>query len=269
MSGNQQPSLMSNRLEGSTTRADLELDSLPPKEKAFLKACIFGDGWLGLQRNAYTHLRIGHSAKQLNWLKYKAERINKILRKNRKILGPYWQSDGKTKEKKHPSYLFCIDDHHLFKPWFERWYEVPDQGDVMKHVTPDFLSGLGVRELAILWCDDGSVISSNRFTKYTTKDGKLKLYPYVEAKGQLALCSFTDKEQVLLQQWLYSVTGMHWNVNKRSKDKRTTLTIGKNKLREFLPMIAPYVPNCMSYKVDLSHCRIKQGKSPTSAEQPI
>ncbi len=259
---------MSNHLEGSTTRVDLELDSLPPEDKAFLKACILGDGWLGLQRGTYTHLRIGHSAKQLDWLKYKAERINTILRKNRRILGPYFQSDGKTKEKKHASYLFCVDDHHLFKPWFDRWYEVPEEGDVIKHVTPDFLSGLGLKELAVVWCDDGCVTSLDRFNKYTTKNGRLRLYPYVEARGQLALCSFTYKEQVLLQEWLHSVTGMHWNITKRSKNKRTTLTIGKRNLREFLPMIAPYIPDCMSYKVDLSHCRVKQGKSPTSAEQP-
>lgn len=247
---------MSNHLEGSTTRADLELDSLPPEEKAFLKACLFGDGWLGLQRGSYVHLRIGHSAKQYDWLKYKANRINKILNKERKILGPYWQSDGKSTEKKHVSYLFCVDDHRLFKPWFERWYEVPEHGRVIKHVTPDFLSGLGLEELAILWCDDGSVTSSNRFKNYTTKNGELRQYPYVEAQGQIALCSFTHKEQVLVQEWLYSVTGIRWNITKRSKENRTTLTIGKNKLRDFLPMIAPFVPESMSYKVDLSHCRV-------------
>ena len=255
MRGNQQPSLMSNHLEGSTTRADLELDSLPLKEKTFLKACIFGDGWLGLQRKKYVHLRIGHSKKQYRWLQYKADRINKILEKNKQILGPYYQSDGKTKEKIHSSYLFCVDDHHLFKPWFERWYEVPVKGGVIKHITPDFLSGMGLEELAVLWCDDGSVTSSDRLKQHTTKQGILKEYPYIEARGQLALCSFTDKEQVLIQQWLYSVTGLSWNITKRRKDKRTTLTIGKEKLRTFLPLIAPYVPECMSYKVDFSHCR--------------
>jgi len=246
---------MSNHLEGSTTRVDLELDSLPPEEKIFLKACLFGDGWLGLQRRRYVHLRIGHSKKQYNWLKYKADCINKILGKDRQILGPYYQSDGKTKEKKHVSYLFCVDDHHLFKPWFDRWYEVPVEGDVIKHVTPDFLSGMGLKELAILWCDDGSVTSSDRVKKHITKSGILREYPYVETQGQLALCSFTDEEQILIQQWLYSVTGLKWNIVKRRKDKRTTLVIGKEKLRIFLPMITPYVPEYMFYKVDLSHCR--------------
>lgn len=246
---------MSNRLEGSTTRVDSTLDLLPPDQQAFLKACLFGDGWLGLQRRKYVHLRIGHSAKQYEWLQYKARRLNQILGKNKRVLGPYYQRDGVNLDRRHESYLYCVDDHSLFLPWFQRWYEVPPEGNVIKHVTPDFLSGLHLPELAVLWCDDGSVSSSNRVKKHTLKNGELREYPYVDASGQLALCSFSFKEHKLIQEWLYSVTGIKWRITVRSKAKRTTLTIGKRHLKEFLPMIAPYVPPCMAYKVDLSHCR--------------
>jgi len=248
---------MSNHLEGSTTRVNCTLDSLPSTDKAFLKACLFGDGWLGLQRNKYVHLRIGHSAKQYDWLKYKAEKINQILGKDRKILGPYYQTDGKQKDKKHESYLFCVDDHSLFSPWFDRWYEVPKTGRVIKHVTPDFLCDLSLPELAVLWCDDGSVSSSNRIKKHKLKDGSFAEYPYVEAAGQLALCSFSLEEHRLIQDWLYSITGIKWRLSTRSKKRRATLSIGKQSLREFLPLIKPYVPDCMAYKVDFSHCRIR------------
>lgn len=248
---------MSNHLEGSTTRVDTTLDSLPSKDKAFLKACIFGDGWLGLQRKKYVHLRIGHSVKQYDWLIYKARKINQILGKDRKVLGPYYQKDGKNKDKKHESYLFCVDDHSLFLPWFNRWYEVPSEGRVIKHVTSDFLSDLALPELAVLWCDDGSVSSSNRVKRHRLKSGSIAEYPYIEAQGQLALCSFTLEEHKLIQEWLYSITGIKWSITLRSTDKRVTLTLGKKKLREFLPLIAPYIPPCMAYKVDLSHCRIR------------
>jgi hypothetical protein len=248
---------MSNHLEGSTTRVDCTLDLLPATDKAFLKACLFGDGWLGLQRKKYVHLRIGHSAKQLNWLTYKAERLNQILSKDRRILGPYKQSDGVSKDKKHDSYLYSIDDHKLFLPWFNRWYEVPSVGKVIKHVTPDFLSGLGLPELAVLWCDDGSVSSSDRVKKHRLKDGTLREYPYVEAQGQLALCSFNHEEHQLIREWLYSITGIRWRYSPRSEENRATLNIGKRALRDFLPLIAPYVPSFMAYKVDFSHCRIR------------
>ena len=248
---------MSNHLEGSTTRVDNVLDMLPRKDRAFLKACIFGDGWLGLQRKKYVHLRIGHSVKQRQWLIYKAKKINQILNKNREILGPYYQTDGKNKDKKHESYLYCVDDHHLFKPWFDRWYEIPSKGNVIKHVTEDFLCDLEIPELAVLWCDDGSVSSSNRFKKHKLKNGTLKHYPYVEAQGQIALCSFTVNEHKLIQEWLYSITGIKWRYTPRTKEKRATLNISKNGLRKLLPLLAPYIPACMSYKVDLSHCRIR------------
>jgi LAGLIDADG DNA endonuclease family len=247
---------MSNHLEGSTTRVDCTLDLLPAEDRAFLKACILGDGWLGLQRKKFVHLRIGHSAKQRDWLAFKAKEINRILGKDKKVLGPYWQSDGTSRDRKHESYLYCVDDHALFRPWFLRWYEVPAEGKVIKHVTHDFLSDLGLRELAVLWCDDGSVSSSNRTKSHKLKDGTLRKYPYVEAQGQIALCSLDVKEYKLIQDWLCSITGIKWRYTPRTKDKRATLSIGKKQLREFLPLITPYVPSCMSYKVDLSHCRI-------------
>jgi hypothetical protein len=190
-------------------------------------------------------------------LTYKAERLNQILSKDRRILGPYKQSDGVSKDKKHDSYLYSIDDHKLFLPWFNRWYEVPSVGKVIKHVTPDFLSGLGLPELAVLWCDDGSVSSSDRVKKHRLKDGTLREYPYVEAQGQLALCSFNHEEHQLIREWLYSITGIRWRYSPRSEENRATLNIGKRALRDFLPLIAPYVPSFMAYKVDFSHCRIR------------
>jgi hypothetical protein len=266
--GNQQPSLMSNHLEGSTTRVSYKLDQLPFDDRIFLKSCIFGDGWLGLQRRRYVHLRIGHSEKQHEWLKYKAERINKILSKDRKILGPYTQKDGSGSGKEHISYLYCIDDHALFKPWFDRWYEIPQNGKVVKHITEDFVSDLGLRELAVLWCDDGSITSSERYKKHRLKNGDVRLYPYVESAGSIALCSLSDAELFTVQKWILNLTGIKFNITKRKAANRTTLIIHKNALRQFIPLIAPFVPSCMSYKIDLSHCRIKHGKSPTSAEHP-
>lgn len=259
---------MSNHLEGSTTRVSCILDALPREDRLFLKACIFGDGWLGLQRRRYAHLRIGHGWKQYQWLKYKAEKINKILGKERTILGPYIQKDGSNSGKEHISYLYCVDDHELFMPWFERWYEVPEKGNVIKHITQDFVSDLGLRELAVLWCDDGSIYSSERFKKHKLKNGELRFYPYVEAGGSIALCSLPMDELKLVQNWILNLTGVKFNITKRKEDNRITLTIGKNALRRFIPLIAPYVPECMSYKIDLSHCRLKHGKSPTSAEHP-
>lgn len=263
--GNQQPSQSSNRLEGSTTRGDLALDTLPTAQQAFLRGCLLGDGWLGLQRGKYVHLRIGHCAAQRSWLEWKAARINKILGKERQILGPYMQSSGQVKEKLYESYLYTVDDHGLFLPWFSRWYE-PVGTRYRQLLDADFLSGLGLQELAILWCDDGSITSTERFTRHRLKSGDERLYPYIEAKGSIAKCAFTRQENELLAAWIESLTGVRFRIDRSSGYIR--LGCNKKALREFIPQISPFVPECMAYKVDLSHCRIRQGEAPTSARHP-
>jgi len=264
--GDQQPSQRGNALEGSTTRGDMVLDELPLEQQAFLRGCLLGDGWLGLQRSKYVHLRIGHSSAQLKWLEWKATRVNKILGKERRVLGPYMQSSGQTKEKCYESYLYVVDDHELFLPWFTRWYELAGPRP-RKRLDQAFLDGLGLQELAILWCDDGSITSSERFTRHRLKSGKEQLYPYVEAKGCIAKCAFTEQENKLLAAWIESLTGVRFRLDRSSGYLR--LGCNKKALREFIPQISPFVPDCMAYKVDLSHCRIKQGEAPTSARHPI
>ena len=128
-----------------------------------------------------------------------------------------------------------------------------------KIISSDFLCGLGFRVLAILWCDDGSLFSSNRFTKHKFKDGGLKIYPYVEGKGTINLCESTYDELVLVADWVYSLTGVRFKIA-RSKGY-PKLTANKKAMRIFLPQIAPYVPECMKYKVDMWHCRVNQDGS--------
>ena len=93
----------------------MHLDDLPAADNAFLRACIFGDGWLAFdERNAGVALRIGYSVKQLLWLEWKAERINNILGKSLDIFGPYWMKSGDTSEKKYESYLYNVSDKKTF-----------------------------------------------------------------------------------------------------------------------------------------------------------
>jgi len=232
----------------------LHLDNLEPKDASFLKACLIGDGWLGLQRRKYVHLRIGHSVKQLPWLQWKAERINRILGKDRAVLGPYWQTSGDTSEKRYESYLYTVDDHSLFSPWFERWYSVGEDR-VTKRMDQEFLEGIDLQGLAILWCDDGSAHSSERVKKHRLKSGEIREYPYVEGKGTIATCCFTEQENMLIADWVESLTGVRFGLQRSKGYLR--LGIGKEKLRTFLEVIAPYVPDCMKYKVNLSHCRTR------------
>lgn len=254
---------MSNQLEGSTTRAILNLDNLEHSDASFLKGCLIGDGWLGLQRKKSVHLRIGHSDKQYEWLKWKAEKINSILGINKRVLGPYNVKDSKGGQHKH--YLYCIDNHNLFSPWFDKWYESFPDKKTIKHITPDFLENLDLQALAILWCDDGSMWSGKRTKKQTLKSGKVNEYNYFYSSGLIATCSFSSDENILLSEWIESLTKVKPKIRK-SKGYEL-LSFNQSDLRKFIPQIMDYVPSCMSYKVDLSKCYCN-GKSPTSAERP-
>lgn len=241
---------MSNQPEGPTTRPNLNLDNLEPADSSFLRGCLIGDGWLGLQRKKSVHLRIGHSEKQLKFLQWKAERLNQILHKNRPILGPYQTKDSKG--NKHQSYLYCIDDHKLFKPWFDRWYQPQENQKTVKVIDSKFLSGLDLQALAILWCDDGSLWHSRRQKYHRLKTGELKSYPYIETAGSIATCCFSNEENILIAHWIEKLTGVKPLLS-RTKNY-PLLRFCKSKLLEFVPQIQPFVPDCMRYKVDLSPC---------------
>lgn len=241
---------MRNQPEGPTTRSDLNLDNLEQADSSFLRGCLIGDGWLGLQRKTFVHLRIGHSSKQLEWLKWKAERLNKILNKNRQVLGPYRVSDSKGGT--HQSYLYSVDDHALFETWFNRWYEKKEDQKTLKKITPEFLEGLDLQALAILWCDDGSMWTIEREKKHILKSGAIKHYRYKETAGSIATCCFTEKENKLLANWIEDLTQVKPSIS-RSKNY-LLLRFCKSKLLDFIPKIKPFVPECMSYKVDLSQC---------------
>lgn len=261
--GNQQPSQMSNQLEGPTTRAILNLDNLEQSDQAFLKGCLMGDGWLGLQRHKSVHLRIGHSSKQYEWLKWKADRINSILKIEKRVLGPYNVKDSKGGCHQH--YVYCVDNHSLFNPWFNRWYIANSSSKTIKTITSDYLEGMDLQALAILWCDDGSMWNCNRIKKHRLKSGEIQEYPYIETAGSIATCCFTEDENHLIAEWINKLTGIKPSLS--YSKKYPLLRFSKSKLLDFIPQISEYVPSCMSYKIDLSKC-LGNGKSPTSAKHP-
>jgi len=241
---------MRNQPEGSTTRPDLNLDNLDPLESSFLRGCLIGDGWLGLQRNKFVYLRIGHSSKQLEWLKWKADKLNKILQKERCVLGPYKTKDSKGGN--HLSYLYTVDDHKLFKTWFNRWYTPQQNQKTIKKIDFDFLYGLDLQALSILWCDDGSLWHSKRTKKHKLKSGQVKEYPYTETAGSIATCCFTYGENVLIADWIESLTAVRPLIGRDRKYYK--LVFNKSKLLQFIPQIEKFVPDCMNYKVNLSQC---------------
>jgi hypothetical protein len=236
-----------NSIEGSTTRQNMNLDDLNKKDSSFLKGCLIGDGWLGSHNKKNVELRIGHSSKQLEWLKWKASHLNRILCKSRPVLGPYEVKDGKRNT--HQSYIYSAGDTSLFKPWYDKWY-VDKEGSKkrIKTIDDEFLEELDLQALAILWCDDGSMWESDRTRWHTLKTGERKGYPYKEMAGSIATCCFSNKENALLSKWIEKLTGVSPSISRTKQ--YPLLRFCKSKLIDLIPQIKPFIPECMSYKID-------------------
>lgn len=244
---------MRNQLEGSTTSVDQVFSSLPPADLAFFLGCLLGDGWIGLQRKRFCHLRIGHSDKQQAYLQWKADNLNRIFGKDRRLLGPYTVGCG-TGEQQYQHYLYCIDDHERLSPFFNLLYQQKD-GKPKLVITDALLKCLTLESLAIYWCDDGSLWSSERTTKYRSKSGDTVLYPYIESRGSLATCRYEKHEVEMIRDWIRKLTGIELSISRQKC--YLVLQANKTKLRSLLPMLVEFTPDCMKHKVDLSHCRVR------------
>ena len=206
-----------------------------------------------MQRNRFAHFRIGHSDRQQDYLQWKASRLNQIFGKDKKRLGPYEVGCG-TGEQRYQHYLYCIDDHALFEPYLHALY-AEQNGKRKLVVTAELLGRLDLQALAVYWCDDGSLWSSERQKRYVDASGGTRLYPYVEGRGVLSTCRYSDAEVALIRDWVASLTGV--TPVARKQRQYPVLSFSKGQLREFLPVIAPHVPECMNHKIDPSHCRVR------------
>lgn len=239
---------MNSHLEGSTTRQLLHSSSLNFRDFCFLRSCTIGDGWIGFRGKSSYFLRIGHSSKQLEWLQWKADRINQIFGINNPVLGPYNVSDSKGGQ--HLKYIYSVFSRELFSEWFDNWYIREKDLKTRKLVLPSLLDGLGLEDLAVLWCDDGSLWSIDRTKKHVLKSGITRYYKYRESSGSIATCSFTLEENEMLANWIYQISGVRPLVSRSSG--YLLLRFCKSKLKKLIPQIKPFVPPCMAYKVDLS-----------------
>ena len=185
---------------------------------------LLGDGnW-----NRSQGLRVCHGAKQQRYAKYKA----KVL-------------ETKAREDKHGKWWF-----HLCGPQVAAVGRVIGSG--IKEVSEGLLDQMGVRGLAILFCDDGSCwISHNRIA--------------IEFSTQ----SWSDKSIGVFCKWLNERHGIKACVYSCTHDTRWNETAPSNKklyrvriasiesVERFLHLVAPYVPACMSRKVP-KHDSIKR-----------
>lgn len=143
---------------GSTSAETTELDWEPEafslvQDLKYVRAAMLGDG--SIKRNF--QFAIGHALNQLDWLRWKVERIAPELGKEHLIVG--LQHEGGPAEIKgrkvvrQPQFHWQACNKELLQPLRELYYP---PGRKLKLITPEIVESIDLEDFAWLVADDGS-----------------------------------------------------------------------------------------------------------------
>lgn len=199
------------------------------KNKSILIGLALGDGCVS--KNIYKrynsvsyYIGFTHGIKQYEYLKFKANLLNKIL-------------GGKQNQVRvinNSGYAGCKYQkaHKDLKFIYELLYY-----NGKKRITRKALDYLDAEAIAYWYMDDGSLYAQKR-------NGKIHAY-------SLVISTYCDTEEEVNEiiKYFMDVWNIKFNI-KRNKGK-FSITCNTREIRKFLPIIKPYVSKipCMSYKI--------------------
>ncbi|HVV29994.1 MAG TPA: recombinase RecA [Mycobacteriales bacterium] len=187
---------------------------------------VMGDGNLSPghdRRSPVTRFRMGHGARQIAYLDWKAGLFGNIPQ-SRSV-----RSDGSVH----------VDLTSL--PELAEVRDVVYQGDGHKHLTWDFLKALTPLSLAVWYQDDGSLTIRAKGLQQRTRDGSGRSEICVEAM------SSASRERLL--EHLAGTWDLHPTLSLRGARRKAVLTFSKDETDKLHRLIAPYVHPSMAYKL--------------------
>ena len=194
---------------------------------SFTRACLLGDGCLGLHRGSSVYLSITHAEVQRDWLEYKAQRIAGELGGKVNVNGPHQYTDERTGNTYSRVNVHICRTESL-KTIYEELYP---EGE--KVLTPRFFEGLGAEALAVFWMDDGGM---NR----GTNAGYLNLY--------------TDKEQAeVCANWIDKISAGTVSPRLHREKDKYRLRFITSQMHDLVQLIEPYFIPSMKYKLRLTY----------------
>lgn len=209
------------------------------ESEKFLLGTLLGDGNLH-RRPSWDNvcsIKLAHAPQELDWLKYKVDQVKVILGSKAKITEHKQRGELKA-------YQWCAG----FSKYVHLYYEFYKERK--KTFTPELLSQLGLRELALFWCDDGGVVKSLR-QRVSPLTGKPYNSISLEMQGNLAV--YEDREQTsVVCDWIESLCGARSKVSFHKKTGLYYLRFNYDSLKLLCAYLQDYVPVCMSHKVDLT-----------------
>lgn len=208
-------------------------------EQAALIGFVIGDGCLrtraryekGREDQVQTILQISHSIKQLEYLQYKADRINGILGGRSKLT--YYDVTLKGRDK--PYRMVRLVKASKYFDLLKRWCYPFGK----KLITPFLLEHCSKETLAYWFLDDGS-------TSWGDYEG-------IKKRGNSSsLCISKDlNEAQLVSTWLKARFNLDTKPYLNNTVYSLRFTVASTKLLH--DMIEEFTPACMMYKVNVAY----------------
>jgi recombination protein RecA len=201
------------------------------RNRGILYGMVLGDGNLYLQTPNSCILTIGHSPKQKEYLEFKAHLLSSICGGKAPWVGSYKSKNkqtGKTYEnyqlKKTFSYFRQM--HRVLYPKGKKIY------------TEKALSYVTDYGLALWYCDDGSGYhKKNKAGSITSVMTRISTY-----------CTLEEAE--ILKKWFKDRYDIDVKFDTDKRNGLISLRFNTTDSKKFVSIIAPYVPQCMKYKIE-------------------
>jgi hypothetical protein len=207
-------------------------------DKQLLHGFALGDGCLHQEpRWKSVSIRIGRAARYEDYAAWQLAEVNRILKTKANLR--YFTAKGK-----YPFVEFAAANKQELTPLYELLY--PEGVKIFSDKVLNFMS---IRELALLWMDDGSLEVRKRVRPRSIK---------TERSAWLAICE-DEFQTELVGNWIFSLTGAKHTKVKHSKSGKYYLRWHSAQCKKLINAVEPYCFPSLRYKVDLSRtCSVKE-----------
>lgn len=222
-------------------------------DKAFLIGCVIGDGCINrrmIRDKDYYRIMIKHSEKQYDYVKWKAEEIERILATKSKAFKP--RTKLLTKCPNSGRSKITAWRYERGHKYFSNLYHFLYPSNT-KTLSRKVLNRLTAQAIAIWYMDDGSLYNPKRNGKYRVP--RITLNTYI-----------SEEDNKIIQTYFKEVWDIEFRINKDKSDGihkgHTRLVICKLiDASRFIELVKPYIHPSMMYKVN-----VKYGQTVESAE---
>ncbi|MDT7536955.1 MAG: recombination protein RecA [Actinomycetota bacterium] len=199
---------------------------LSPQQWQVVLGGLMGDGALSPSRikgSLGTRFRMGHGAKQVEYLDWKAALFGNI-------------KQSRTTNAKGAAF---VDLTPL--PELAELREAVYLGDGRKHLSYDYLKALTPLALAVWYMDDGGFINRSKGLQERTRDGS--------GRSEICIQGMSEGSQERLVEHLAGAFDLHPTLSLRGARQQAVLSFAKDETAKLHALIAPYVHPSMQYKL--------------------